>query len=444
MPITSNITKKPDSRVEIEIAIDQQDVDASFKEAYTEVAKKARIKGFRPGKAPADVIRLKYGPAIAHDVQEKLLNNAFQQALQEHELRPVNPGEIVGDMQPVTEGKPYAITLAVDVYPEFDLPEYKEVSVTKNTYALKDKDVEQELDTIRTRFSAPENRDRPVEKKDSVNISYEVVYQGEVLEKYAREDYTYDMEHGTSFPDLKTKLAGHSAGETLDIKSAFPEKFPDKDLAGKDVVFRVTIKNVQEMIKPELNDEFVQKISPDKTVDEFKQNLKANMERAARDREAQDVQNAIVEELIKKAEIPLPSSMIESEIDALADGFKRDLTRAGLSLEDYLAETKTTEEGIRDKFRESAVAQVKGLLLLSAIARKEDIKVSEEEVDQQIQAMADQYRQPFDATKAYLQEQGEIDSIRFSLRKNKTLKFLEDNAKIKSGKTLSFQDLRKN
>ena len=445
MAITTELTKESDSSVKLNISVEAEDVNKAFENAYKDLIKKVKIKGFRPGKAPIGIIRKRYGSAVSADVLNDLINDSFCEATKEKQIRPVNSGSLDGDIKPIEEGKSYSFCVKVDVYPEVELPEYHGVSAIKNTYKVTDKDLENELIKLQKRFATLEDvKNGAVEKNSFVQIKYDVVMDKEKVDKLSGRNFNYDQESGSSYPDLKNSLIGKKKGETITVKSKMPENFPDKEMSSKNVEFVVDIEKIQKLILPDLNDEFVQKISSYKVIDEFKEILKNNMIEEANQKESIDVQNEIMQHLIKKTKMDIPKSMIESEIDVMIQTFTNNLGYARSTMEQYLESTGKTEAELRDSFTDAAENQVKSMIILSEIEDKENIKATNEEIDREIQIIAEKYNQPPDQTRKILEEGKRMSGIRYDIRKNKTLNFLEKEAKIKSGKTLNFSDIEKN
>lgn len=443
MSITATIAKQPHSSIKLDIAIAADDVTTAFAETYAELAKKIKVKGFRPGKVPASVIKMKYGTSVTHEVLDHLLNKAFRQAIKDNDLHPVNHGSIDGELPELAEDKPFSFSMLVDVYPEFTLPEYLELPVTKDQYEIRDKDIQSELEHLAERFATIEDIPAAVVEKDSlVKLDYQVEFKGAVVENLSRQDQSYDQDKGAAYPNLKKGLLGLKAGDSTDIKSSLPKEFPNKDMAGKDVVFKVTVKSVQKRVLPALDDEFAKKVSQEETLDAFRETLRKNMEEHARRRESRNVQSAILEQLGKAVTIDIPASMIEAEINSLIANLKNDLLYARMTFEQYLEESGKTEAQLREELAEPARKQTTTLLLLSAIAKKENIKAEEDEIREEVEQLARRYSASYEDAYKHLAEHGEIDSIAFGIRRRKTLEFLEEKAKIKKGKTLGFADLQ--
>ncbi|HOG64431.1 MAG TPA: trigger factor, partial [Spirochaetota bacterium] len=316
MSITAEMHKQPKSSVRLDIAIGNEEVRAAFDKAYREVAAKAHIKGFRPGKAPVGIIRMKFGHAISHEVVEKLVQEAYSQAIKEHALQPVGQGRVTSEIPELGETDNLTLTMEVDVYPEFTVPEFKGIAVSKKSYQVTDADVDAELARLSERFTRFEDKaEGTLESEDLAVVDYQVSLDGTPVEKLSREKYSYDLKTGASFPDFQDGLRGKKSGDTFEIPGKIPEAFPDKEIAGKDVIFKGSIVKMQKRVAPVLDDEFAAKISDKKTMSEFRAMLLENMQDHARHHESEEVQNSILEQLVAKTSVELPEALVEMQLE---------------------------------------------------------------------------------------------------------------------------------
>jgi len=443
MPIKAEITRQPGSSLKLNISIDAEDVTAAFKSAYSEFSRKIKMKGFRPGKVPVGVIKMKYSTAVSQEVLDKLLNNAFTQAIKDNDLHPVSRGEIDAELPELKEGEAFNFSMTADVYPEFDLPQYTELPVTRNSYEIKDKDIDAEIAHLAERFATIEDIEAGTVASDSlVVLDYDVEFNGEIIEELSRAGVCYDQAQGIWYPIFGKGLRGLAAGESKDFKSSFPKEFGMKEKAGKDMVFKVKVVRIQKRVLPEINDEFVRKISTDTTLEEFKTNIRKNMEQHVRQQQSFKVQTDIMAQLVKVAEIDLPKSMVQSQISREVATLKKKLLSSRSTLEQFLEESGKTEEGLREEFTEPAQNLVKTVLILNAISKNENIKAEEGEIKEEVERLARIYNATFEETRIRLAREGKIESIAFDIRRKKTMEMLESKAKIEQGKTLDYAELQ--
>lgn len=443
MAISTEITKQPKSSIEIKVSVDAAEVDQTFSKTYQEVAPKIRVNGFRPGKAPISVIKMKYGSSIKAEVLDKLIQQGFQAAVEEHDLKPISKGELSGELPELEEGAPFNFAVKIDVFPEIELPEYKGIAISRNKYEVKEKDVTAELKNLQERFSKLEDvEDGQVQKDNYAQIDYTVEVDGEQLDQYQRENYLWDQAAGASFPNLKKELIGKKAGDTVVVESSFPKDFADEEMAGKAAVFHVTVNKVQVREIPAIDDEFVKKISQAETVDDFKKQLRENMEEHAKNRESREAQTELMTFLGKETKVDVPESMIESEIDSMAAEFRNTLQYSRTTMEEYLETAGKTEAEMREDFRESAEQQVITMLALNEIGKQEEIEATEEDIDSEVEMIARRYGQPGEMIRGYLEQNGQLESIIHGIKRRKTLELLEELANIKTAKTIPISEVK--
>lgn len=443
MAISTEITKQPKSSIEIKVQVDAAEVDQTFSKTYQEIAPKIRVNGFRPGKAPISVIKMKYGSSIKAEVLDKLIQAGFQAALEEHDLHPVSKGELAGELPELEEGTAFHFAIKIDVFPEITLPEYKGIAVSRNKYEVKDKDVEAELKNLQDRFSKLEEvADGQVKKDNYALVNYTVEVDGEVLDSYNRENYLWDQAAGASFPDFKKELIGKKAGDSVTVNSSFPKDFADETLAGKSAKFSVDIIKVQERIIPEIDEEFVKKIAQAESVEDFKKQLRENMEEHAKNRESREAQTEIMTFLGKETKVDIPDSMVESEIDSMVAEFRNTLQYSRTTLDEYLENAGKSEAELREDFRESAVQQVITMLALNEIGKKEEIEAGEDDINGEVEMIARRYGQPGEMLRGYLEQNGQLESIIHGIKRRKTLELLEEMANIKTAKTISISEIK--
>ncbi len=443
MSITAEMHKQPKSSVRLDIAIGNEEVRAAFDKAYREVAAKAHIKGFRPGKAPVGIIRMKFGHAISHEVLEKLVQEAYSQAIKEHALQPVGQGRVTSEIPELGESDSLNLTMEVDVYPEFTVPEYKGIAVSKKSYEVTDADVDAELGRLSERFTRFEDKaDGTLESEDLAVVDYQVSLDGTPVEKLSREKYSYDLKTGASFPDFQDGLRGKKTGDSFEIPGKIPEAFPDKEIAGKDVIFKGSITKMQKRVAPVLDDEFAAKISDKKTMAEFRAMLLENMKDHARHHESEEVQNTILEQLVAKTSVELPEALVEMQLEGMFEEFAKTLAQTRMSLDEYLEKTGKTVEKMREDFLPSAEKAAVTYLLVREIAKTENVKAEDADIDEALDSYARYYGHDRDALRKHFIENGEIDSLVWRIVRRKTMDVLEKAATVSIEKTVPFSEIK--
>jgi trigger factor len=415
----------------------------AFEKAYSEIAAKAHIKGFRPGKAPVGIIRMKFGQAISHEVVEKLVQEAYGKAIEEHSLQPVGKGTVTSEIPELTEGDSLNLTMEVDVYPEFTLPEYKNIEIGKNSYEVTEADVDAEMARLSDRFTKFEDKTEGVlEAEDLAIVDYEVILDDVSIEKLARTKYSYDLKTGASFPDFQDGLRGKAMGDTFEIPGKIPSGFPDKELADRDVIYRGSVVKMQKRVPPVLDDEFAEKISDKKTIAELRALLLENMRENARHHESEDVQNRLIEMLVEKTEIELPQALVDMQLEGMFEDFARTLAQSRMALEDYLEKTGKTLEQMRDDFLPAAEKAARSYLVIREVAKLEEVKADDKDIDEALDSYARYYGHDREALRKQFIENGEIDSLVWRIVRRKTLEAIEKAASISIEKTLPFSEIK--
>ena len=417
------------TRVELEIAIPPEDLEAARGVAFRELAKNAKVPGFRPGHIPRAVFEKHYGrAAIEERALDDVVPRAYSKALEEHDLYPLANPDL--EFLPA-EGEDGQLKLkaVVTVRPEIALGDYKGIELTEESQTAADEDVERSMETIRRDAATLMPVSRAVQLGDVATLDYEGKVDGEPFEGGKAEQAPTEIEEGRFVPGFIEGIIGMQAGETKDNPVTFPADYPNADLAGKDAVFTVTVHETKERELPELNDDLAARITGrPMTLLELKIDLRRRLDSIAAQKARRAMTVELIEKLLAAHDFPLPAVLIEREIDALVEDARNYVARAGREWSDYLTESGKTEDEIRDGFREEAERRVKTSLLLSAIAKAEGIEATEADVDHELDALAEQYRQPKEKIMELLRPN--LGSLIAGIVRTKTIDALIDAAKI--------------
>jgi len=444
--INAEINKLEKSRVRLDIVVDNAEVREAFDQTYQKIAANAHIKGFRPGKAPVGIIRMKYGTSIAHDVREQLLKSAYAKAIEQHGLTPLGNGFVTSELPALKEEDALVFTMEVDVYPECVLPEYRGVSVTADHYEVSQGDVDAELARIVENYTTVEDKPEGVlETDDLAIVNYEVLLDGAPVSKLTRKGYSADLKLGAPYPGFHDALRGKAAGESFEVPGRIPEGFPDPELAGKDVVFKGEIAKMQKRVPPVVDDAFVASISDKKTVAEFRDFLLERMQEHAREYVSAATRQKILGMLVEKFDVVLPDSLVDNKVDASLASFERRMQqerRSTESLEDMLAAVGSSLEKICEELRPEAEKSAREYILVREIAKKENIRPDEEEISEALEGLAHYYGLDIETLRERFAQSDELDSLIWRLTFRKTLEFLEKAATIQTGNTLPFAEMK--
>jgi trigger factor len=416
--------------VVLEVEVDVDQVHSALDKAYHKVVKKVNVPGFRQGKVPKSVLEQKFGKEIFFDdALDFLLPEAYAQAVEESKIEPVDRPQV--DVIQLVVGQPLIFKATVQVKPEVQLGEYKGLSVEKPNVEVSDEDVQKELASMQQKHAKLNTLEEgTVEKADVAVIDFEGFVNEVAFEGGKGEAYPLEIGSGSFIPGFEEQIVGAAIGEERDVKVTFPEEYHAVDLAGKEAVFKVKVNSIKRKEVSTLDDEFAKDVSEFDTLEELKADILNKLKEAAEKNTELAVKNQVIEKAVANAEVEIPEAMVNSRIDMIVNDMANRLQRQGLSLDDYLKFTNSNMETIRSEYRNEAEQSVKADLILEAIAKAEEIKVTDSDLDEQIQEMAKHYNQEPEQLKNILAAQGSLEYLTTSITMDKTVSFLVDNAKI--------------
>jgi trigger factor len=418
-------TLNPECTREVEIEIPAEEVSRSFQAVTKRYKKMARIPGFRSGKVPESLIRGRFAEQIRQDVMEAVLPEHFRTAIAAQNLRPISQPQVTKiDLE---DGKPLHFKAAFEVMPEFSVDGYKDVKVEKPSAELTDAEVDGELARIRDSRSTmePVTEERPLADGDFAQISFTGNVQpaeGEAANEEAPQqpisgqDVMVQVGGPNTLDSFNAALRGSTVGQQLKFEVSYPADFGERQLAGKRVAYDMEVKGIKKKIEPELNDEFAKELGQYESLADFTRQLREHMARDKQRHVQTETINRLLEALVARFEFPVPESLVQQQIDARLDRGLRALASQGMRTEDM---RNLDFDRLRAAQRPSATAEVKSSVLLDRIADAENVNVPEEEVDNELQAISLQMREPVDALRARLTEDGSLARIRERLRREK-------------------------
>ncbi|MBQ8738222.1 MAG: trigger factor [Clostridia bacterium] len=412
---------------EIEFDVDKATFDAAVEKVYRKEVKKINVPGFRKGKAPRSMIEKMYGKGVFYeDAINEIIPDAYEAAIKETELKVVSRPEFdvvsIDDNGVVLKAKFY-------VKPDVEIKDYKGIEVEKNVAEVTDEDVMADIDRTRQRNSrVVDVTDRAVQDGDIANINYEGFCDGVAFDGGKAEKYDLTIGSGSFIPGFEEQIIGHNIGESFDITVKFPEEYHSADLAGKDAIFKITLNGIKFNELPALDDEFVKDVSEFDTVDEYKADIKAKLEK----KNEQDADNAveaqIIDALVNALVADIPEAMFEAEAENFVRDYDSRLRMQGLDLATYCKYTNQTLDSLREQFRPMAEKQVKTRLALEKIVELENIDATAEEIDAEYANLATAYGLEADKIKELV----EADAIKTDLCVKKAVDFVKANATIKA------------
>lgn len=413
------------------IEVEAAQVDEALNQAFKKVVGKVNVPGFRKGKIPRAMFEQRFGvESLYQDALDILLPTAYAAAITETKIEPVDRPDI--DVEQMGKGKNLIVKATVTVKPEVQLGDYKGLEVEEMETTVTDEDVELELKRLQEKHAElTVVEEGTVENGDTVVIDFEGFVDGVAFEGGKGENYSLEIGSGSFIPGFEEQLIGVKSGEMKDIEVSFPEEYHAPDLAGKPAVFKVTAHDIKRKQLPELDDEFAKDVNEEvETLEALKADIKEKMIQDKTTEADHNKRDTLVEKAAENATIDLPESMVASEVDRMMEEFGQRLQSQGLSLEMYYQFSGGDENGMREQFKGDAEKRVRINLTLEAIAEVENLEVSEEEVNAELEKMAELYKRSVDELKQILAMQGGIDALKGDLKVRKAVDFLVENSKV--------------
>jgi trigger factor len=362
--------------VELKFLIAKDTFDAEVTKVFNQKKSKITIQGFRPGKAPRQVVEKIYGKGVFYeDALNNLLPAEYDAALKESGIKAVSAPEI--DVETIDE-EGVLVVAKVTVKPEVEINGYVGITMAKEVEKVTEEEVEAELASIRDRQARMiEVSDRAAAMDDTANIDYEGFVNGVAFDGGKGEGYDLKLGSGSFIPGFEEQICGHNVGEEFDVNVTFPTEYHAEELAGKEAVFKTKINAIKVTELPELDDEFAKDVSEFDTLDEYKADLKAKLEKKKEEQADRIFEGKLLDALVEKLEACVPEAMIANETENMLRDYDMNLRQNGLDLKTYMQYTGSNLDSLREQFKERAEKQVKIRLALEKIAEKENLEVSE-------------------------------------------------------------------
>ena len=387
------------------ITVSAEEVEKALQAAYLKQRSKISLPGFRKGKVPRQMIEKMYGPEVFYDeAANHMISEAYGKAYDECELEIASQPTI--DVVQLEKGKDFIFTAEVAVKPEVKLGEYKGLKVDKVSTRVMQKEVDEEIEKERERNARTvEVTDRAVQDKDIVTLDFEGFVDGVAFEGGKGENYPLTIGSGAFIPGFEEQLIGAEIDKETEVKVTFPEEYQAKELAGKEAVFKCTVHEIKAKELPELDDEFASEVSEEaETLEDYKAEVKAKIKERKENEGKEKKENQAVEQAVANAEIDLPAPMVDLQAKQMADDFARRIMQQGMSVEQYFQFTGHNEEKMMEELKPQAEKRIRTRLVLEAIVAAENIEVSDERLDEELQKMADSYQMEVEKLKEFMGE----------------------------------------
>ncbi len=422
-------TKKlSDTSVEIKVVLDKNDLKEAEEKAVNRLVKDVKIEGFRKGKAPLDIAKKNINPNDLASVSLDIaVRTSVPKAFEESKSAPLMIPNV--EVTKFVPGETVEYTAKADILPEVKLGDYKKLGVKKEEVKVAEKDVKEILENIQNAYAEKKVAKKKAEMGDEVVIDFEGSLNGEKFEGGAAKDFKLGLGSKQFIPGFEEGIVGHESGDRFDLELTFPKDYHAEKLAGKKTNFNVLLKQVNEIVKPALDDELAKKCGPFKTVDELKADIKKNLEAQNNAKADEKFKDDLVNKLVEKSTVSAPEIMVKDQLRIIRQDIEANAARQGLAFEDYLKQTGQTEADWGKMARGVAEQRVKASLCLQILARDEKIEASDEVVDAKINELREVYKKSKEALKN-LKDPNVRQDIKNRLTIEMTLNFLvEANSK---------------
>ena len=423
--MASTIEKKENSVVEISLQATREEFNAALKKSFAKNKNKFQVPGFRKGKVPYALVVQYYGEGVLYeDAIESIANEAYPEAIKEHDLKPVSRPDL--DVEEINEeGMKYKIIITVK--PEFTLGQYEGVEAVYFEREVSDATVDEEIERMRKRNSSLEEvEDRAAAEGDTAVIDYEGFKDGVAFDGGKGENYSLKLGSHSFIPGFEEQVIGHKAGEEFTIEVKFPEDYHAEDLKGADATFNVKIHTVKAEILPELDDEFAKDVSEFDTLDELKADIREKQEKAAKEDAKAAFENEVVRVVAENTEVEIPDVMVENELENMVQDQAMRMQQSGIELDMYLNYIGQSMDEYKESMRPMARVRVKNNLVIEKITAELNPEVTDEEYNEEIEKMAKAYSMGVDEIKNALGDTS--DYLKDSIKARKTVEYLAEKA----------------
>lgn len=423
------VEKLEKNMAKLTVEVSAEDFKAAIKKAFNKNKNRFAIPGFRKGKAPQAMIEKMYGEGVFYeDAADEAINASYAEAMKESGLDIVSRPEVT--IEKIGKDEPFVYSALVAVKPEVTLGQYKGVEVEKADASVSAEDVEAELKKVQeqnARLLTVE--DRGVEDGDQTVIDFEGFVDGKGFEGGKAEDYPLTIGSHSFIDTFEEQLIGKKIGEECEVNVTFPTEYHAADLAGKPATFKVTVKEIKVKELPELNDEFASEVSEFDTLDEYKKDVEKKLAEKKEIEANSKNEDAVVAKVVENATMEIPDKMIDAQAENMVQDMARRMQSQGLSLDMYLKYTGMTVEQMKERARPDAEKRIRTRLVLEAVAKAENIQISDEKVDEEVAKMAEAYKMEVEKLKSYMSE-SDVKQMKEDLAVQQAVDLLVAEAKL--------------
>lgn len=421
------VEKMEKNMAKLTVEVSAEELEKALQGAYMKQKNKISVPGFRKGKVPRQMIEKMYGAAIFYDdAANALIPEAYSKAYDEAGLEIVSQPKI--EVVQIEKGKPFIFTAEVATKPEVTLGEYKGLKVDKVSNRVTAKEVDEKLEEEQKKNARTITvEDRAVQDGDEVVLDFEGFVNGVAFEGGKGENYPLTIGSGSFIPGFEEQLIGVEAEKEVEVNVTFPAEYHAQDLAGKEAVFKCTVHEIKVKELPELDDEFAAEVSEFDTLEEYKADIKAKIKDQKLAEGKRQKEDQAVEQAVANATMDIPEAMIDTQVQQMTQEFAQRIQSQGLSMEQYFQFTGLTAEKMLEEMRPQALKRIETRLVLEAIAKAENIEITDEKIDQEIAKMAEMYQMEVEKLKEYMGE-NEKEQMKADIAVQEAVTFLVDNA----------------
>jgi len=411
----------------ISLEIPWDEVKNELNAVYHDVSKKAKIKGFRPGKIPRKILETYFKDQAETEAATNIVNKYYWQALEERSIVPVSKPDI--NQEGIKENTNYSFSASFEIEPEFEPKGYKGLELEKEEIKVTDDDVRKRIDEIKQMFATMEEvvEDRNVIQGDFVVIDFAGSLDGEAYDELKSENYFLEIGSGKFVPGFEDQLIGTKKGETREVKVTFPDNYHESKFAGKEVIFKVSVNGIREKKLPENDEHLVKNFEKYNSFEDFQNDVRKSLEEKVGQMAKINLQNSITDALIKENNFEAPSALVERQIYYMMADTQQRMITAGIDEQSVMDFTLK----MRDKYKDDAEKIVKSFLLIKKIAEKESLIAEEQDVEQYLQDLAVKSARDYESLKKMYDDDKKKDSLTMELMQKKVFDFIESNANIK-------------
>lgn len=416
------------------VQIEPEEVDKKLNQAYRELGKRARIPGFRPGKVPRRILEGRFRNQVVEDVARDLINETLPKAFEEVETLPLGPPVL--EKETLKQGEDFKYSAMMEVRPQFEVRDYLGVEVEKEKCTVTEEDVRNQLEQIRKSNGKLTSvvQDRPIQRDDYVILDYEGYEGNRPLDGIKSPNFLVKVGANDFHPDFEESLIGLQKDDESEIDVAFEDNYYHSKLAGKNVKFKVKIRDIKELALPELNDEFAQNLGADfNDLEGLKRHVKETAMAQGEKRIDRDLKKRLIEKISEGLNFELPQVLVDSETDYAVENLRENLERSGSSFE----KAGLSVEKLKEDFRPSSEKRVKEMLILAQIARQDQIQVNEEDLEEEFREIASNTGQDLETIRKYYEARGLVGSLKERVLEEKTLNYLVEHAKVSEAEKAS-------